>query len=59
MPRYLYRVTYTYTDGTSSYEPVCVDAATEDDAEAEVNTATERYPRTVGATKTLTLVSTI
>ena len=58
MPRYLYRVEYIHTDGTSSYEPVCVDAASEADAEAEVDAATERYPAAVGATKTLTLVST-
>ena len=57
MPRYLYRVQYVYTDGTSAYEPVCVAAATQQEAEDEVNDATSRYPAALGATKTLTLVS--
>jgi hypothetical protein len=52
-------VQYVYTDGTSSYEPVCVDAATEALARADVDAATTRYPAAVGATKTLTLVTTI
>jgi hypothetical protein len=51
-------VQYTYTDDSVSYEPVCVDAATEADAEADVDAATDRYPVEVGASKTLTLVST-
>lgn len=58
MPRYLYRVQYLYTDGTSSYEPIALDADTEADAEADVLAATERYPTAVGATRTVTLVST-
>jgi hypothetical protein len=53
----LYRVQYVYTDGTSAYEPVCVAAATQQEAEDEVNDATSRYPAALGATKTLTLVS--
>lgn len=69
MPRYLYRVAYTYTSGpdaasvdgaigSTAYEPIVVIAATEAEARAEVDGATERYPRAVGATKTVTLVST-
>lgn len=58
MPRYLFRVQYLYTDGTSAYEPVCVDAATEQDAEDDVMAATARYPAATGATRTLTLVTT-
>jgi hypothetical protein len=60
--RYLYRATYTIAvedDADSvSYEPVCVRALTEADALAEVDAATDRYPDAVGATKTLTLIST-
>ena len=59
MPRYLFRVQYTLTDGSITYEPVCVDAATESDARTDVDTATMRYPTAVGATKTLTLVTTV
>ena len=59
MPRYLYRVTYTYADGSVAHEPVAVDAATAADAEADVDEATDRYPAMVGATKTLTLVTTV
>jgi uncharacterized membrane protein len=58
MPRYLFRVQYTLTDGSVTYEPVCVVAATEADARTEVDTATVRYAAAVSATKTLTLVST-
>jgi hypothetical protein len=58
MPRYLFRVRYDFADGTYTYEPVCVDAATETDAETEVDTATERFRAASNATKTLTLVST-
>ena len=58
MPRYLFRVQYTLTDGSVTYEPVCVIAATETDARTEVDTATDRYADAVRATKTLTLVST-
>lgn len=50
---------YVYTDGTSAYEPVCVDAATQQAAEDDVDAATARYPAAVGATKTVTLVSVI
>ena len=58
MERFLYRVQYTYPDGTSAYEPVCVRAVDDDvtAALAEVDGATQRYPLAVGATKTLTLV---
>ncbi len=59
MPRYLFRVQYLYTDGTSAYEPVCVDADTEAEAEVDVSAATDRYPTLVGATKTITLVTTV
>ena len=58
MQRYLFRVQYTYSDGTSSYESVCVRAANGDEAgaRAEVTTATSRYMTAVGATRTLTLL---
>jgi hypothetical protein len=55
MQRYLYRAQYTYDDGTSSYEPVCVRAATEAAALIEVTAATARYPTAIGATRTITL----
>jgi hypothetical protein len=56
--RFLYRVQYTYSDATSSYELVCVRAADDDvaSAAAEVDDATERYARATKATKTMTLV---
>jgi hypothetical protein len=55
--RFLYRVQYTYPDGTSSYEPICVRAADDDEASAlaEVEAATVRYMTAVGATRTITL----
>jgi hypothetical protein len=63
MPRYLFRVQYIYKDDSyvkfPVYESIAVDAATEADAEAEVDAATQRYPKLVGATKTLTLVLTV
>ena len=62
MQRYLYRVRYDYADGTtpiagvtSSYEPVCIRAATEAAALTEVTAATARYPTAIGATRTITL----
>jgi hypothetical protein len=65
MNRYLYRARYDLPDGrapiagvTSSYEPICVRAATEAEALTEVTSATARYPTAVGATVTLTLVLT-
>lgn len=58
MNRYLFRVQYTYSDATVSYEPVVVRAETEAAARTEVDDATERYPTLMGATKTLTLVLT-
>lgn len=58
MSRYLYRVTYTLADGSVTYEPMAVETATEAEAEAEVDASTQRYPAAVGATKTLTLIST-
>jgi hypothetical protein len=56
--RFLFRVQYTFADGTVSYESVCVRAADDDEsaARAEVDTATERYRKAMGATKTLTLL---
>jgi hypothetical protein len=56
MPRYLFRVQYLYADGTHSYEPVCVDAATEQVARDDVEAATERYRVAAGATTILTRV---
>lgn len=58
MQRFLYRVQYTYTDATVSYEPVCVRAADGDAvaALAEVQTATARHAKYTGATRTYTLV---
>jgi len=55
--RFLFRVQYTYPDGTSSYEAVCVRAADDDEpsARAEVVAATTRYLRAAGATRTVTL----
>ena len=65
MNRYLYRAQYSYPDGmtpitgvTVAYEPLCVRAATEALALAEVTAATLRYPAAVGITRTLTLVLT-
>lgn len=59
MQRFLYRVRYTYPDGTSSYEAVCVRAADGDQtaALAEVTTATARYMTAAGATRTITLTT--
>lgn len=57
--RFLFRVQYLYADGTHSYEPVCVEAATEQAARDDVEAATTRYPAAVGATKTLTLVTAV
>ena len=58
MQRWLYRVQYTYPDATVSYESVCVRG--EDDAtaaaQAEVETATDRYMEATNATRTLTLL---
>lgn len=58
MARYLFQVTYTLPDGTVAHEPHAIDAATQADAEAEVDAATQRYPAMVGATKAITLVLT-
>ena len=59
MERFLYRVTYTYPDGTSSYELVCVRAADDDtlSARIEVDDVTQRYAKWTKATKTLTLLT--
>jgi len=61
--RYLYRVQYDYADGmtpiagvTSSYEPVSVRAADQAAALAEVTTATARYMRAAGVTRTITFI---
>jgi hypothetical protein len=55
--RFLWRVTYTYSDGTSSHEAVCVRAADGDEAAArtEVEAATSRYLQASRATRTITL----
>ena len=58
MPRYLFRVQYTYSDDTVSYEPVCVDATDEQDARTQVEDATDRYVAAVASSRTLTLVTT-
>lgn len=62
MARYLFRVQYIYSDNTDVkfpvYESVCVEAATEAAALADVEAATQRYPAAVGATKEITLVLT-
>jgi hypothetical protein len=57
--RFLYRVAYTHQDGSVAYEPVCVRAADGDVASAlaEVTAATARYPRVVGASRVITLVT--
>jgi hypothetical protein len=59
MQRFLFRVQYTYTDGTTAYEPVCVRAADGDltAATTEVEGATARYMTAAGATRTITLVT--
>lgn len=54
MPRYLYRVQYTYPDESVSYEPVALDAADEAAALVEVTAATERYAKLMKATRTYT-----
>jgi hypothetical protein len=56
--RYLYRVTYTFDDGTVAYEPVCVRAEDGDAAGAleEVVGATERYATIAPASRSYTLV---
>ena len=59
MGLYIYRVAYTLTDDTVTYERQVVSADTEAEAEADVDEATERYPALVGATKTLTLLATV
>lgn len=58
MQRFLFRVAYTYPDGTTSYEPVCVRAADNDLAAAltEVEGATLRYRDAVGASRVITLL---
>lgn len=59
MPRYLFQVEYTLSDGTVANEPHAVDAATAAEALAAVDAVTQRYPKTVGATKAITLVLTV
>lgn len=56
MNRYLYRVQYTHEDDSIAYEPVCVRAASEAEAQADVEAGTARYRDAVKATRTLTLV---
>lgn len=58
MNRYLFRVQYTYSDDSVSYEPVCTRAETEAEALTDVTAATVRYATAVGATRTFTLVVT-
>ena len=65
MNRYLYRVQYALPDGTTpiagislAYEPVCIRADTEATALIEVTAATLRYTDAIGATRTITLVTT-
>lgn len=59
MQRFLFRVEYVYADSPSSFEPVCVRAADDDEsaARAEVTAATARYAAAAGATRTITLIS--
>ena len=59
MARYIYRAQYTYKDGSVSYERVVVEAASEAAALADVDAATDRYPKLIGATKTLVLLQTV
>jgi len=56
--RFLYRVQYTYPDGTVSYESVCVRAADGDTTAAltDAETGTDRYRVAVNATRTMTLL---
>ena len=56
MQRYLFRVTYTLSDGTLTYESVCVRSETADAALAEVEAWTERYRAVVGAVRSITSV---
>jgi hypothetical protein len=49
-------VQYTHEDDSIAYEPVCVRAATEAEAHADVEAGTDRYKDAVNATRTLTLV---
>jgi hypothetical protein len=55
--RYLYRVQYTHEDDSTVYESVCVRAASEAEAQADVETGTDRYKDAVKATRTLTLIA--
>lgn len=55
MKRYLFAVRYTHRDESWVEESVCVRADDEAAARTDVDAATERYARTVGATKTITL----
>jgi hypothetical protein len=56
--RYLFRVQYTFSDGTQSYELVCVRDADNNEAGArvQVSDATSRYKTLMGATTTSTLL---
>lgn len=60
MQKFLYRVQYTFSDGTTTYEPVCVRAADGDtaSAQAEVEGATARFLAVSGVvSRTITLVT--
>jgi hypothetical protein len=59
MPRYMFRVEYTYSDDTVSYEPVCVDATDEADARTQVEAATDRYLSAAASSRTLTVVTVV
>lgn len=59
MNRYLFRVTYSHTDGHESSEKHVIRAETEAEATTEVDDATKRYPAAVGATKNITRLSTV
>jgi hypothetical protein len=70
MPRYLYRVKYTYTQGvddenvdrakgSSTYEPVALDAADDAAALAAVTAATDLFTTSSKATRTITLVTKV
>ena len=70
MPRYLYRVQYTYTagvdavgvdaaKGSHTYEPVALDAADDAAALTAVTAATDLFTNSSKATRTITLVTKV
>ena len=56
MNRYLFQVRYDYPDGSGTYEPVCIDAASEAAATTDVLAATARHATLTNATRTTTVV---